>query len=1236
MRGRSAPSRETDAAARLAAQTEFGRPLAVEAGAGTGKTATLVARVVAWCVGEGWELAAREGGGAVAIAARVLDGVVAITFTEDAAAEMAQRVAAAFLALERWTGATRPSEEFPGHEELHADRAEDAAWLRGIFREALPRDPEAVRDRARALLVEIERLRVSTIHAFAASILRRFPVEAGLHPGFSVDASGEMVRELVETAAEEVLQESYEEEDSDALALAELGIGPPEITGAALALATQAVPLEALEEDPFSEERIGELLEELVGPLEQHVDELERLASVSGAAAVKRTAEFLAKIGRIAAAGSGTARDRLREVLGVVTPGYGGVKETLRKWCQKQPDFGQRARAKLKDPEKFSEDIRCLQPVLKALAGMDPAAFNHLRRVVLQILRRAGREKRRRGLVVFQDLLVEARRLLETDTGVRRTLQAEIRQLLVDEMQDTDPEQAALVRLLALDPAAPQGARPCLFLVGDPKQSIYGWRSADLAVYEVLVETICEAGGERHDLVVNFRSVPSILSEVGRIVGPVMHEEKGLQPAFVPLLPCRRLENEEGHVDVLRRPVEHWAIALPAEDGGLPTEVTRASEAARLEARAVALDIATLRAAGEPLSGMAVLMRGRGQLQVLLEELRRQGIPYEVGKDRGYFRTREVLEAMALVRLVLDRHDPLALAAVLRSPLAGVPDAALAPLWRQGLPAAVAGIPGEGGSVPAEASRIAEAAASSVAELGLHRGQGPDALSGWPEALLAFLEILAALRESWRRDPPDRFLEELRRRTLLEPLAAGRFPGAYRLANVERFLGLLEERLLEGATTGSLLAWLRRLAREQPDEPSGRPREDAGEAVRVLTIHGAKGLEFDHVWLVQTHASGGTNQEPANVAGCVGGRWELTLAGLPTPGAHRLAERRTRVEEKERVRLLYVALTRARKRLVTSGCWKSQREGPLLGLMRQRRSPGDGATPGWPTLEDLWTGIGEHGRLDLHGALWSVPGLTAWGEPLETTASAPEAPPSPPVESIVRHEERLRGLREEAAVRQARPWIAGMSREAHRRLNEAVAASAEGTDEPEENAVLRRSPVRREAATAAGSAMHRVLEHFDLEAADPGRELERRREEALAWLAAAVPPGELAVARRRLQELVEAFRAGPLWERWLELRAHVIARELPVLLEPGEQPDGPVGALTGWVDLLYRDPRTGEPVVADHKTDDPGRIEERAEAYRGQVAAYAEALRRALGLAEPPRTELWFLAAGRVVRPDGG
>ena len=91
--------RPADFEARLAAQTEFGKPFALEAGAGTGKTAALVARIVAWCVGPGWEEAARDGGDGERVPARVLDGVVAITFSEAAAAEMAARTAEALAAL---------------------------------------------------------------------------------------------------------------------------------------------------------------------------------------------------------------------------------------------------------------------------------------------------------------------------------------------------------------------------------------------------------------------------------------------------------------------------------------------------------------------------------------------------------------------------------------------------------------------------------------------------------------------------------------------------------------------------------------------------------------------------------------------------------------------------------------------------------------------------------------------------------------------------------------------------------------------------------------------------------------------------------------------------------------------------------------------------------------------------------------------------------------------------------
>lgn len=1224
--------RGLDAAARMATQTVFDRPLALEAGAGTGKTAALVARIVAWCVGPGWELEAAEKDDSTEIAGRVLDGVVAITFTEDAAAEMAERVARALFVLQQWDGATELSREFPGLEEVAAGRDEDGTRLRGLFRRALPEDVTTVSTRAGALLVQMERLRASTIHAFANSILARFPVEAGLHPAFTVDADASLVQEMVETAAEDVLLRAYARDGGDALALAGKGIGPKDITDAAIELSTAGVPPEVLEEDPFTKERVAGLLRSLEDVLDGCLGELQILAKVSKrSTAVRRTASFLLRMLEELKGWEENPFGALDTVRESLTTNFRDIEGKLKAWSK--GDFGTTPPDGL-DVERMTDGGRRLKALLGHLNVTDPTTFNQLRRVLRNILAQTEAEKRRRGVVVFQDLLVRARALLEAHEGVRRTLQSGIRQLLVDEMQDTDPDQAGIVRLLALEGNPEE--RPCLFLVGDPKQSIYGWRSADLAVYHELVQTIENAGGERHALVVNFRSVPAILDEVKRIVEPVMDEEEGLQPRFVELEACRRLAAEAGHVDGLRGPVEHWAIARPGEGGTLPPGTTPADRAARIEAEAVALDIASLLEQGERLSRMAVLMRGRGKLQVLLEELRKRRIPYEVGQDRSYFRIREVLEAMALVRLVLDRHDPLALTTVLRSSQVGVPDAALAPLWREGLPGLVARIPAGDGTVPPDASGIVTGAAEAVKSLGLGHVKGLDEVSGWPEALLAFLKTLAKLRESWRSDPPDRFLEELRRRTLLEPLAAGRFPGAYRLANVDRFLRSLEEHLLDGATAGTLLRWLRRLGREQPDEPTGRPREDAGEAVRVLTIHGAKGLEFDHVWLVQTHASGGTGSNKKTDSGLVDGRWEFEVVKLHTPGFHHLAEHRRRVEEAERVRLLYVALTRAKNRCVTSGCWNPNGSmGPFLELMKNRDRKTPGAKGTWPTLDELWAGAGENARLKLHGALWGLPGLSAWSEALGEPSIEPSSAALPPLDHIARDETRLRELRLEAHARQARPWLRKMSGEAHRRLAEDVAAAVEGAETPEEEAARRRLGVRRDVATAVGTAVHRILERFDLEGADHEVELGLRKQEAAAWMEAALPPGTLSGARKRLDDILDAFRSGDLWDRWLTLRGHVVAREVPVLLpapDPPETPDDPTGALTGVIDLLYRDPNTGELVVADFKTDSPEQVDERAEAYRLQLVPYAEAIAAALGLDAPPPTELWFLAAGKVVR----
>ncbi len=238
--------RRADAEARRAAQSVFDRAVVLEAGAGTGKTSALVARLVCWSVGPGWEGAAAELERAQPgrpeaphpdrIAARVLEGVVAITFTEAAAAEMAGRVARAFAAL--------------GRGEIGE----------GIDRAALPEDAEAWRERARSLLLAVDRLRVSTIHAFCNRLLAANPAEAGVHPSFAVDADATRADEIVRAAVGARLRrEAHGPEADDLVTLAANGIGPDRIAGALAALVAAGIPESALAADPFGTERVAAL-----------------------------------------------------------------------------------------------------------------------------------------------------------------------------------------------------------------------------------------------------------------------------------------------------------------------------------------------------------------------------------------------------------------------------------------------------------------------------------------------------------------------------------------------------------------------------------------------------------------------------------------------------------------------------------------------------------------------------------------------------------------------------------------------------------------------------------------------------------------------------------------------------------------------------------------------------------------------------------------------------------------
>ncbi|HYG62585.1 MAG TPA: 3'-5' exonuclease, partial [Thermoanaerobaculia bacterium] len=671
---------------------------------------------------------------------------------------------------------------------------------------------------------------------------------------------------------------------------------------------------------------------------------------------------------------------------------------------------------------------------------------------------------------------------------------------------------------------------------------------------------------------------------------------------------------------------------------------TPATEAALLEAAALAEDVRALHEReGIPWKEAAILLRSTGDLDVYLEALRRAGVPFVVGRDKQYYRRREVIEAAALVRAVLDPGDHLALLTVLRSSMVGVPDAALIPLWRRELPRRMTELASPDPERLAVLCELIEAAARETPR----DVPGIERVAGWETSLLAAVEHLALLRESFATDPADVFVERLRRLTLVEAVEAARYLGPYRLANLERFFRQLLAAIEEGGgDVAAILRSLRKSVAEAREAEEGRPQDGAEDAVSVLTIHGAKGLDFGHVYLVQLHkTSAGENGDKTEVGRIEdpfaqpgeGTRIEYRLFGAPTLGFDQVEGARREVESAERVRTLYVAMTRAKDRLVLAGVWPDEALSPVarpaelarthIDLLLSRPERPDG-------LALLWGEGAETGRWvfpDPTGALWKLPGLRPEADGLwrEEAQGPPLATPG----EVARASEELAARRAEALSRMERSFSGAASEEAHELLREQMTALRLGEDGGARRSAS--TPEDREAAMAAGSAVHRALETWDL-AADPRVELQRQTALLAATLSTLAGGEVLEAALPRARDLLDRFARGPLLERLRRLRDHVIARELPVLLPPPDREGAPVGFVSGAIDLLYKDPETGRLVIADYKTDEVETAEHvaaRAAVYAPQGAVYVRALREALDLAEAPRFELWFLAVGRTLTP---
>jgi len=1186
-----------DAEARRRAQTDFATPLLVEAGAGSGKTSILVARMVAWALGPGWERAERfllERDGAAPgerVASRALSRVVAITFTDAAAAEMATRVGEWLAAI---AAGEMPPQIEPG---------------------ALP-EAGLCRRRAAPLRAALDRLVVRTIHAFCRRLLAEQPLEVGLHPGFEVDADEERSAAVVREVVEHAIPHAYADPASPLARLAAAGRGPATVEQALLALVQAGAPAELLEADPLAPERIRALCARLaeacagfqaaergrLGGARRRRERAVLDAIAATAARLVATAARLAGAAVETAAALGALRGELEALWEKASV------DRLRDWARgRLPDD--------LDDERLVGSAALLHRRLRHTLALEPAALDLARRALAPLLRETQERLRAAGIETFAALLRDASRLVSSDPALAARIRRGMDQLLVDEFQDTDALQCEIVGHLGLGSGSGDG--PTLFLVGDPRQSIYGWRSADLRAYDDFLARVRAAGGERLRLARNFRSRPAVLGEVKRAVERHMQAEPGVQPAFQDLVAHRRDAPGE---------VEHWLSWEWDAAEGSPGR-TRSRAAALLEARALAEDVAQrAREQGVAFRDVAVLFRGMTDVDVYLDALRDAGVPYTVERDRRYYQRREVIEASALLRAVLDPHDHVALVAWLRSASVGVPDAAWTPLWTRHFPAALSALhEPDAERLAGLRALVAEAAAAVDPALpGLAR------IAGWERSLVEALETLAALRATARDEPADRFVERLRTATLIEVTEGSRYLGPYRVANLDQFFrdvrGHFEE---TGGDVAELLRRVRRAVDQQAEVEEARPREAADDAVRVMSIHKAKGLDFPHVYLMQLHKGQARNAGAQTRVGRGADGDEYELLGARTLGFDTADEQAARTEAAERVRTLYVAMTRARDRLVVSG--KHPGKGDALRdshaeLLAPRRSD-----PLAPELRMARAAAsGEAAVRDEEGVLWRFPGLAPQAAPRAGPRRGEIMLPDPA--ELLAASLALQERRRAAAAHAERPWAEAASALSHEAARERLQAARFPEDEVERAAPDEREPRAAGLARAIGIAVHAALERWDAARA-PAESLAGARRTVEAALPALVPAEDVAQAVAGACDVLAAFAASPLHERLREIAPHVVARELPVLLPPGPG-DEAVGQVVGAIDLLYWDPATMEWVVADYKSDavrSPAELRERAAQYKAQGGAYVRAVHEALGLEGPPRFELWFLAAGERV-----
>lgn len=1146
-----------------------GGELLVSAAAGSGKTRVLTERLMRWIT---------EGD-----APRSIDNFLIITFSTAAAAELRSRIS----------------------EELSARAAAD---------------PGSKRLRRESALVR--RAQIGTIHSFCSALLREYAGRAGIAPDFAI-ADEDRARELRRLSLETVLEAAYAEAEPGFIQLADtVGAGTDDRRLESLVLelhgklqsharpgdwaARQSELFETGAEDAADTPWGRELLESAADELLWWAGEFDELVR-SLAGFEKMGKAYVPSFSETASSLRGTAKraaegwDALREALPIEFPRLG----TLRGGGE-DPELAERAKARREACKKAAKRLEKGFTLPSAQLLRDMRATAPAMRALLKLVgdfdAEYTRRKRRRSLLDFADLEHLAARLLTEPDGspteTAREVSRRYAEVMVDEYQDVSLVQDMIIRAVS-----DSGRR--LFMVGDVKQSIYRFRLADPTIFLKKYESYADAPQpegvpRRVFLRESFRSRGEVVDAVNAVFGCLM--SKGL--GEMEYDERARLRAGLEYPGVVPVP-ELVAVPLPGadEDEERPDKIeVEAAYAARMMRRLVET--------GAKISeGGALRPLGYGDIAVLLRSvnvsgpvwrrvLAREGVPVEAGQSGGFFEAPEVAVIISLLAIIDNPRQDVALISVLRSELFGFTN-------------------------------------DELTEIRLMSGEGDfyaalSARAQVSEKARAFLDTLARLRDFARDSELATLIWEIYESLGCMALCSAMRDGEGRRARLLRLFELA--RSFE--TTGwrglrRFLDWLRSM-RERGEEPAF-PDEDGGGAVRIMSIHRSKGLEFPVVFIGDTARQFNRSDLRGSVLVHpelgLGPKFTDAARGIeyPTLARRAVANRLERELLSEELRLLYVAMTRARERLfITCAMADPQKTMDKLAPAAQEHIPAQALLPMRSMAEWLiCAALGTGGR-----ALTLSIGGDEEGAPRRVTPAAQPEPERTGEEASPVDFDALLAWRYPHSGAETLP--SKLTATELKSLAEPDAESAELL--PRAARTFRRPDIalaaRRLTAAERGTATHLALRYLELGALTTPE----AAREAVDRLAAA---GKLSAREAAAVDAAGLcrFALSPLGRRITA--APRVLREFPfALLCPAERffpgAEGEELLLQGVVDCCLIEPDGA--VIVDYKTDRiaPEAAPERAKRYAAQLETYAWAVSRITGLAVKAKI-VYFLQPGEAV-----